>query len=193
MILLSLASAGAVSCRHYSPVERHFLRVPAHAAAGLSSIDRAKWLKQSRKQPGFKDSADTRHYLAMTHDTRPPQVTAPEGEVKFFPFLSPDAASRDGAVALNWAEAGLRLEPEAGGSTRLHLLRTQGGRYVKESLDRLLPKDLEVDRYALAGKPGVVFCYRRLTPAMPARWKKVALLKWDGRAWSATTREDSRR
>ena len=193
MILLSMGSVAMVSCRHYSPVERHFLRVPAHAAADLSSIDRAKWLKQSRKQPGFKDSAEASHYLAMTHGAKPPQVTAPEGEVKFFAFSSPDAASRDGAVALNWAEAGLPLEPEAGGATRLHLLRTQGGRYVKESLDRLLPKGLEVERYAFADVPGVVFCYRRTTAPAPSKWKKVAVLKWDGRAWSAATGEDSRR
>lgn len=192
MILLSLASAGAVSCRHYSPVERHFLRVPAHAAADLSSIDRAKWLKQSRKQPGFQESADSRQYMALKQDTRPPQLNAPEGEVKFFVFSSAEATSNDGAVALHWAEAGLRLDPEEGARTRLHLLRTQGGRYVKESLDRLLPKGLEVERYAFAEEPGVIFCYRRATPAVPVRWKKVAVLKWDGRSWSAMTGDASR-
>lgn len=37
------------SCRHYAPVARHFLRMPAQYAGGLSTIQRAKWLKANRR------------------------------------------------------------------------------------------------------------------------------------------------
>ncbi|MDB6070489.1 MAG: hypothetical protein JWL81_1660 [Verrucomicrobiales bacterium] len=192
MIVLSLGTVGTVSCRQYSTVERHFLRVPAQAAADLSSIDRAKWLKQSRKQPAFKESAATRQTMVMAAETRPARLNAPEGEVKFFAFSASDPNARDGAVALNWAEAGGRLEPREGARTRLHLLRTQGGRYVTESPDRFLPKGLEVDRHAFAEEPGVIFCYRRTGPGIAAEWKKVAVLKWNGRGWTGAAVEESR-
>lgn len=190
MILLALASGASVSCRHYSPVERHFLRVPAHAAADLSSIDRVKWMKPCRKLGGFRETAKTLQTMVLPLEVQPPAVKAPEGEVKFFASTASGAAGKDGAVALNWAEAGGRLDPRGGSGTRLHLLRTQGGRYIVESLDRLLPKGLEVERHAFAQEPGLVFCYRRMGAALPVKWRKVAVLKWDGRAWSGKALEE---
>ena len=57
MLLLS-------SCRHYAPVTRHFLRIPAEYAGGLSSIQRVQWLKQSRRNlPDRKTLTETGHLV----------------------------------------------------------------------------------------------------------------------------------
>lgn len=44
----TISAAGLSGCRHPSDVERHFLRMPAECAGGLSGIERARWLKDSR-------------------------------------------------------------------------------------------------------------------------------------------------
>lgn len=52
------------SCRHHAPVTRHFLRIPAEYAGGLSSIQRAKWLKENRRTlPDRKTLAATSHLV----------------------------------------------------------------------------------------------------------------------------------
>ena len=57
MLLLS-------SCRHYAPVTRHFLRIPAECAGGLSSIQRVQWLKQNRRSlPDRKTLTATGHLV----------------------------------------------------------------------------------------------------------------------------------
>jgi len=52
------------SCRHHAPVARHFLRMPAEYAGGLSSIQRAKWLKENRRRlPDRKTLTATNHLI----------------------------------------------------------------------------------------------------------------------------------
>ena len=66
-VLLCAALGSAMlqsSCRHHAPVTRHFLRIPAEYAGGLSSIHRAQWLKQSRKNlPDRKTLTATGHLV----------------------------------------------------------------------------------------------------------------------------------
>ena len=52
------------SCRHHAPVTRHFLRVPAEYAGGLSSIQRAQGLKTTRPDlPDRKTLTATGHLV----------------------------------------------------------------------------------------------------------------------------------
>lgn len=52
------------SCRHHAPVARHFLRMPAEYTSGLSSIQRAQWLKQNRRSlPDRKTLTATGHLI----------------------------------------------------------------------------------------------------------------------------------
>ena len=54
----------ASSCRHHAPVTRHFLRMPAEYAVGLSGIQRAKWLKENRHRlPDRKTLTATGHLV----------------------------------------------------------------------------------------------------------------------------------
>ena len=54
----------ASSCRHHAPVTRHFLRMPAEYAGGLSGIQRAKWLKENRRgSPDRKTLTATGHLV----------------------------------------------------------------------------------------------------------------------------------
>ncbi len=46
--LLLPVTLAVYSCSFKSPVENHFLRVPAGAAGDLSSIERARWLEEAR-------------------------------------------------------------------------------------------------------------------------------------------------
>jgi hypothetical protein len=66
-LLPALLCCAAVlsSCRHTAPVVRHFLRMPAEYAGGLSSIQRSQWLKASRRSlPPSKTMAAT-GYLSL--------------------------------------------------------------------------------------------------------------------------------
>ncbi len=68
MKIVSLAVLCAVmmvsSCRHHAPVTRHFLRMPAEFAGGLSGIQRAKWLKENRRSlPDRKTLTATNHLI----------------------------------------------------------------------------------------------------------------------------------
>ena len=52
------------SCRHHAPVTRHFLRIPAEYAGGLSSIQRGQWLKQNRRNlPDRRTLTETGHLV----------------------------------------------------------------------------------------------------------------------------------
>jgi hypothetical protein len=61
-LLPALLCGLLASCRTKPPVVRHFLRMPADCAGGLSSIERAKWLKEARSRlPSRRELASTGH------------------------------------------------------------------------------------------------------------------------------------
>ena len=153
LLFLLLYAGAAVACRNYSPVERHFLRIPAVNAAELSGIAREKWLKRARKLPGVAQQARENHYLALPASARPRGLLAPEGEVQFFPS---EAGGRDGIVALHWQEPAGRP-----GTERLWLLKTEGARYLAQSLKRWLPDEPGNYRYSLRAVAGAIVCYPR--------------------------------
>jgi hypothetical protein len=70
-LLLVLLSSALTSCRTRPPVVRHFLRMPAEYAGGLSSIERVRWLKEYRKQ-----LPPRRELVATGHLTLPAYATA---------------------------------------------------------------------------------------------------------------------
>jgi hypothetical protein len=163
-ILCVVLSSGLMACRGYSPVERHFLRVPALAAAELSVIDRGHWLKAARRQSGFSRMAGELDYLPLDPALVRAKWQAPEGEVRFFPE---GTDCRSGGVALNWREPG---DPAAG--SHLVLLKTRGGRYLPQPLDALLPAELRAERFSLGtGRSGLV-------------WQRAATLRWKAGGWA---------
>lgn len=180
LLVFPFCGAGLVTgCRSYTPVERHFLRVPALSAAALAGPDRAKWLKNSRRQdPLFQQGATENHWFALSSGTRPPQVQAPQGEVRFFPQ---QPGSPSGVVALNW-ETG---DPTSG-PTRLYLLRTQGARYLPLPLESVLPGNTANLRFSLGAEPDAITAYRQLRAAASRpglQWRKVAVLRWQPPGW----------
>jgi hypothetical protein len=166
----------SLGCRTYSPVERHFLRVPALAASAVATPDRGRWLKKSQRDPEFKETAQKTHWIPLTSETKPRRVSAPPGEVRFFPEAP---GSRSGMIALNWQEAGA---PEGG--TQLWLMKTQGGRYLPVSLAKLLPDHKEIGRYTLKDGPGTITAWKSKSRSLGQGWEKAAVLKWDGKAWA---------
>ncbi len=61
-LVLSAAALLLCSCRTKPPVVRHFLRMPPECTGGLSSLDRAQWLKENRKSlPDKRTLAATGH------------------------------------------------------------------------------------------------------------------------------------
>jgi hypothetical protein len=171
LVALGFASVG---CHHYSPVERHFLRVPAQHAASLSGIEREKWLKQAGKDPGWKEQAVAGNYLALKATSRPSKVHSPEGEVRFFPTKP---GGREGAVALHW------LPEHALNPSTLSLLKTEGGRYQEQSLKALLKTDPPFDFYSLRAEPGAIVCYRRVMEQQGVVLKKAAVFRWQKGRW----------
>ena len=123
-----------LSCRPYSPVERHFLRVPASYAAELSGIDREKWLKVARNNPSAAKLAKEQNYLKLSGGGLAGTARfLPEGKIKFFPDQT---GGRQGIIALLWHGVRGDAGPD---SVRFWLLRTEGGRYVNQPLTRWLP------------------------------------------------------
>lgn len=175
LVLLVSVSGLLMGCRSYTPVERHFLRVPALSAAALAGPDRAKWLKRSRRQAGFRETALEKNWMVLTADARPSGVSAAPGEVSFFPD---GPGSRSGVVALNW-----EVPEGPAGHTRLYLLKTNGGRYVPIPWQTLLPEAREIHRFSLGDPPGALTAYREIPPPAGSRWRKVAALSWKPQGW----------
>jgi len=174
-LLLTISCTSFPACRHYSRVERHFLRVPALEAAGISSIGRAKWLKEARKEPAWQDQAREQNYLFLSAATLPPGVRAPEGEVRFFPE---NKTGRTGMVALHWRDS-----PGPAGSGSLSLLKVQGGRYAPQSLGKCLNTKSIYDGYSLREEPGAIVCYQQIKSPKGPVWKKAAILRWQRGQW----------
>ena len=168
-----------VGCRSYSPVERHFLRVPALHAASLSAIEREKWLKQAAKEPGWKEQAGTGNYLSLPAASRPHRVHSPAGEVRFFPTRP---GGREGAVALHW------LPDHEQRPSKLTLLKTEGGRYQEQSLKPLLKSDAPFDAYSLQAESGAIVCYRRVIAQQGPVLKKAAVFRWRKGRWNQEQR-----
>lgn len=161
-------------------MERHFLRVPAAYAAELSAIDREKWLKQTRRLPGTTLQSKDEAYLRLPAETLPAGklsagVAVLAGEVRFFPLSE---GSRQGAVVLHWLPS-----PAAPGqgSSRLWLLKTEGGRYIPQPLTRWLPAASVEQRYSLTDVPGAIVVYHRTSGG---GWRKAAVLRWQQGQWA---------
>lgn len=63
-LLPALVCTLLCSCRTKPPVVRHFLRMPAEYAGGLSTVERARWIKSSRGQlPPRRELITTGHLV----------------------------------------------------------------------------------------------------------------------------------
>ena len=173
--VLSVFAAGLSSCRRYAPVERHFLRVSAEYAVGLSTIDRAKWLKRARKNPDVVRAAKEISHLQLPAITLPGNVNVPMGEVKF--FLNKEG-SPEGMVALHWQ--GKTGTPKSGGG-RLWLLKTEGGRYVLQSATRWHPAGPGPWHYQLGSNPDTITAWRERGRLTKSNALPVVLHWQDGR------------
>lgn len=178
VLSLIAASMVLIGCRTYSPVERHFMRVPAMAAAAVSTPDRGKWIRNSRKVPGFKATAMARHWMPLVAGTRPRRVQAAPREIGFFPETPGSPA---GMVALNWQDPS-----GPAGASRLWLLRTHGGRYIPVSLSKMLPEAKEIGRFTLMEAPGTITAWKKAGTPESGRWIKAATLTWSGKGWKVT-------
>jgi hypothetical protein len=121
LLLFSVLSGAMLTgCRHHAPVTRHFLRMPAEYAGGLSSIQRAKWLKGNRRMlPGKKALTDTGHLVL-------PAISTFRGTVlRGMEVLhAPDAGGRGGLAVITTRGEMVGAQPQ------LHLLTYDHAVYV---------------------------------------------------------------
>ena len=117
--LLILIALLPISCRTKSPVESHWLRVPAEAAGDLSSIQRAQWLKEARPGlPKKRELKATGHLiLPATATLRGSQFAG--AEVLLYP------GSGSGVEAL-----AVIVRRADSATARLHLLTRKGTLYT---------------------------------------------------------------
>lgn len=117
-LLLPLLGAPLLcSCRIKSPVENHWLRIPADAAGDLSTIQRAQWLSEA------KPSLPKRRALTATgHLVLPGTATLRGSQFAGAEVLLYSGGSREAlAVIVQHADS-----PTA----RLHLLTRKGALYT---------------------------------------------------------------
>jgi hypothetical protein len=153
------------SCRHTAPVVRHFLRMPAECAGGLSSIQRAQWLKASRRSlPPRKTMAATGYLSLSSTATRRGRVLL---GLEMLHVPGPDG-NGGVAVVIQPGE-----NPDA--LPRLHLLEHQRFVYKESSLR---PGAHAVWRIDPAGK-SITGYDRRGAGLSP-----VVQVRWTGNSWS---------
>ena len=123
-VLLTLIALLLISCRFKSPVENHWLRVPAEAAGDLSSIQRAQWLKEAR--PGLPKKRE----LKATGHLVLPAASMLRGSQ----FAGAEVLLFSGSGGEALAVIVRRADSPA---SRLHLLTRKGALYTDHS--RLIP------------------------------------------------------
>jgi hypothetical protein len=153
------------SCRHTAPVVRHFLRIPAEYAGGLSSIQRAHWLKASRRSlPSWKSMAATGHLALSATATKRGRV------LLGLEMLHVPEPGGNGGVAV------VILPGENPGELpRLHLLEHRRFAYTESSFR---PGTHAVWRIDPAGKSLTGYDRRG------AGLSPVAQVRWTGSSWT---------
>jgi hypothetical protein len=153
------------SCRNTPPVVRHFLRIPAEYAGGLSSIQRAQWLKASRRAlPPRKVLAATGHLSLSGTSTKRGRI------LLGLEMLHVPAAGGNGGLAV------VVLPGEnADAPPRLHLLEHQRFVYRESPVH---PATCDAWRIDPAGKTVTGF-KRRGAGLAPA-----SQVGWTGQSWS---------
>jgi hypothetical protein len=153
------------SCRHHAPVVRHFLRMPAEYAGGLSTIQRARWLKAGRRNlPSSKVMAATGHFSLAGTSTKRGRILM---GLEMLHIPAPDG---NGGLAVI-----ILPGEDVNAAPRLHLLEHQ--RFVyKESPAGLAPH--AAWRIDPAGK--TVTGYDRRGAGLAP----VTVVRWTGTSWS---------
>ncbi|HWB01575.1 MAG TPA: hypothetical protein VG796_01040 [Verrucomicrobiales bacterium] len=153
------------SCRHHAPVVRHFLRMPAEYAGGLSTIQRARWLKASRRSlPSSKVMTASGHLSLAGTSTKRGRILL---GMEMLHVPSPDGNGGLAVVILPG--------DDVSAPPRLHLLEHQ--RFVyKESPVRPAPH--AVWRIDPADK--TVTGYDRRGAGLAP----VTVVRWTGTSWS---------
>ena len=160
------------SCRHQAPVARHFLRMPAAYASGLSSIQRAQWLKQNRRNLPDRKSLTATGHLVL------PEISTLRGTVlRGVEVLHVAATAGEGGLAVI-TKPGDNLNARP----RLNLLTYDHSVYadaVPKIDNGVAPASWRIDpaRKAITG-------YSRSGSGVTEMW-------WSGSGWSARKRPRS--
>ncbi len=157
-------------CRHHVPVTRHFLRMPAEDAGGLSAIQRARWLKSARRGLPPRKTLAATGYLSL-----PGTTTSMGKTLGGLEMLHVPGNGGGGGIAVV-----LPPGENVGSRFRLHLLEHQRFLYMETS-----GKMLGVRASAAAWRidpaarviTGYDFTGNRAVPAVEVRW--------DGSRWYA--------
>jgi hypothetical protein len=168
--LVAAIAAAAMSggCRQLSPVERHFLRMPADCAGGLSRIERARWLKHSRRSLPSRKTLQRTGYLVL-----PGTETKRGTMLRSLELLHISGGDGSGGLAVVTTSG-----TTSNATAQIHLLEHRRFNFT-DVTDRVLG-----GRGAMAGG-------WRVSPGPPlitgigARGTVVRQVTWDGRGWTA--------
>jgi hypothetical protein len=164
-LVLCCSAALLNSCRHTAPVVRHFLRMPAEYAGGLSSIQRAHWLKASRRRLPSAKTMTATGYLSLAG------TSTKRGRILLgLEMLHVPGTGGNGGLAVV-VQPGENPDAPA----RLHLLEHQRFVYRESPWH---PAPHTVWRIDAAGK--TITGYERRGAGMAP----VAEVRWTGAAWS---------
>ena len=116
--MTALLLAGALSgCRSKPPVVRQFLTMPAEFAGGLSSIERAKWMRSARRQlPSRKTLVTTGHLVLPAYASE----------------LGTRISGMEVLRVPGTAEGTAGLAVMTAGHSSPALLRSEPGRFIKD-------------------------------------------------------------
>lgn len=160
------------SCRHQAPVARHFLRMPAEYAGGLSSIQRAQWLKQNRRNLPDRKSLTSTGYLVL------PEIATFRGTVlRGMEVLHVEGSAGDGGLAVI-TKPGDNLNARP----RLNLLTYDHSVYADA-----VPK---IDN-SVAPASWRIDSARKAITGFSRNGKAVTEVLWSGSGWSARKRPRS--
>jgi hypothetical protein len=152
-------------CRIQAPVVRHFLRMPAENAGGLSTIQRAAWLKASRR------SLPSRKTMTVTGQLTLAGTSTKRGRILLgLDMLHVPSPGGNGGLAVV-----VQPGENPGALPRLHLLEQRRFIY-KES--PLRPGVHAVWRIDPAGKSLTAYDRRG------AGLSVAETVRWTGTAWS---------
>ena len=166
VVILALCSCTMLAgCRTQAPVVRHFLRMPAEYAGGLSGIQRAAWLKASRR------SLPSRKTMTATGQLTLAGTSTKRGRILLgLDMLHTSAPGGNGGLAIV-----VQPGETPGALPRLHLLEQR--RFVyKES--PLRPGSHVAWRIDPTGKTLTAYDRRG------AGLSPVETVRWTGTAWS---------
>lgn len=154
------------SCRHHAPVTRHFLRMPAEFAGGLSSIQRAKWLKENRRSLPYRKTLTTTGHLVL------PGISTLRGTVLrgMEVFHVPESSGTGGLAAITKPGDNLNASPH------LALLTYDHAVYANA-----------VPKIEVSGSPAAwrVDSGGRAITGYSSGGRPVSEVRWSGGAWHA--------